>query len=513
MSKQPVATHEQCPECGHKGCYSRWEDGGGFCHSCGFRTGEYNDESPGLPKLWYDSNITSSRQEIYRGLRAETIKTFGTRTGYREDNEVRREYAYPSQVKYRYLPKDFSLNYGFHADELFGMDKFAPGSSKSITIVEGEDDAHAAYEMLSGKYPVVSLPSASISAALIEKCGPYLKSFNEIIVCTDGDDAGRRAAQKLATAFPNKVFLVDLGTEKLKDACDYHAAGKEREFFAAWTNRKKFVPSGFWNTPAQFVDILNAENSTKFYPTPIEALNDVIHGLPLGHLVVVTGPEGQGKTEILRKLEYHMIKEHPDVNIGVLHMEETRKTCLESYACYELGVNVRVPDHTVSRADINRAVSDLTNKHNLYMFDFHIDEDPLDILEKVRYLNIACDCKMVFIDPIQQLAYGTRRDQTEEQVLSQISVQLERLANDLNMCIVMSTHVNDDGQTRSSRMIGKSASIRIDLYRDHMNPDPDVRNITRLSVTKNRPTGTTGFGGTLEFDPETFTLSEYHGPS
>ncbi len=75
----------------------------------------------------------------------------------------------------------------------------------------------------------------------------------------------------------------------------------------------------------------------------------------------------------------------------------------------------------------------------------------------------------------------------------------------------MTTHVNDDGQTRSSRMIGKSASVRIDLQRDHMNTDPDIRNLTRLAVSKNRPTGSTGYGGTVKFDPDTFTLGEYHG--
>jgi len=257
------------------------------------------------------------------------------------------------------------------------------------------------------------------------------------------------------------------------------------------------------------IGILSETKEHVFYPTPIEALNDKIHGLPLGHLVVLTGPEGQGKTEVMRAFEYNMLKNHPEVTIGQLHMEESKKDSLSTLACYELGVNVRKPDHGVPQKNINEAIRGLTKNHNLFLFDFHIDEDPLAILEKVRYLSVACDCKMIFIDPIQQLAYGTRRDVSEEQVLSQISVQLERLATDLGICIVMTTHVNDDGQTRSSRMIGKSASIRIDLSRDHMSPDPDVSNVTRLSVSKNRPTGGTGYGGSLKFDPDSFTLTEY----
>ena len=509
MSEQPIKTHQQCPECGHKGCYSEWKDGGGFCHSCGFSSGGYNDSSSGLPDLWFDPNIASSEPTAYRKISGDTVRTFGVKTGKDgKNNPVRREYPYPNQTKYRYLPKDFSKNRGFVANELFGRDKFPAGSSTAITIVEGEDDALAAFDMLGKNTPVVSLPSATISSSLIANEAEYLRSFKEIVVCTDGDDAGRKAANKLATAFPNRVYVVDLKADGLKDACDYLEAGRNKDFFMAWKNRKKHVPSGFWNTPDQMVAILNENHTHKFFPTPITELNDVIHGLPLGHLVVLTGPEGQGKTEIMRLFEIHMLRNHKDTNIGVLHLEETRKTCLETYACYELGDNVRRPDHTVPRERINRSIRELTKNENLFFFDFHIDEDPLAILEKVRYLHEACDCELIFIDPIQQLAYGSHRDQSEEQVLSQISVQLERLANDLDICIVMTTHVNDDGQTRSSRMIGKSASVRIDLYRDHMSTDPEVRNTTRLSVSKNRPTGQTGYGGTLRFDPDTFTLEE-----
>jgi len=93
-------------------------------------------------------------------------------------------------------------------------------------------------------------------------------------------------------------------------------------------------------------------------------------------------------------------------------------------------------------------------------------------------------------------------------VLSQISVEIERLCTDLDIGVIMTAHVNDDGATRSSRMIGKSASVRVNLERDHMNSDPDIRNITKLFVNKNRPTGKTGYGGSVQFYPDTFMLTE-----
>lgn len=503
---KPIKTHQTCPECGHHGCLSIWSDGGMKCHSCGYTKGSGKTGDDGA-YYGIDPNIKTSKHVPYRNLDLDVVKLYDIKTGFdASGTEVRREYLYPHGTKTRYLPKDFSKNRGFKANRLFGMDKFPTGSSKTITITEGEDDAPAAYQMLNKRSPVVSLPGAGISSDLIQECSDYLNGFEQIVVCTDNDKAGESAAKRLATAFPNKVYLCRMS--EYKDPQEFLEAGKQREFFFMWNNRKKHVPADFWNTPDQFTDILNKTTTQEFIETPISELNSVTSGLAKGHLTVITGPEGQGKTEVLRFFEHHILKNHPDKVIGVLHMEESRKTCLESYACYELGENIRNPHHKVPRKDIDKAITDLTKNHNLWLFDFHIDEDPLAILDKVRYLTVACECDFIFIDPIQQLAYGKQRDQSEEQTLSQISVQLERLATELNVGIVMTTHVNDDGQTRSSRMIGKSASVRIDLNRDHMNPDEDIRNRTRLSVSKNRPTGTTGYAGDLLFDPKTFTISE-----
>jgi hypothetical protein len=69
-------------------------------------------------------------------------------------------------------------------------------------------------------------------------------------------------------------------------------------------------------------------------------------------------------------------------------------------------------------------------------------------------------------------------------------------------------HENDDGQIRDCRMIGKRASVVVKLQRDKHAEDEESKNTTTLLVDKNRPVGPTGFGGMLEFDSSSFTLSE-----
>ena len=139
--------------------------------------------------------------------------------------------------------------------------------------------------------------------------------------------------------------------------------------------------------------------------------------------------------------------------------------------------------------------------------DMGKDEEPQAILEHINYLSEVCGCDYIFIDHINQLVANSA-DGDDTKTLDYISTKMEKFATDLNVGLVVVAHVNDNGQTRSSRMIGKAASVRIDLKRDHMSDDPEVRNTTRLSVSKNRPFSQTGYGGELYFDVETFTVKE-----
>lgn len=506
-SSKILMTHQTCPKCGHHDCATVFENGT-YCHSCEtFSTSgatmevKREERKPPFDRSAYKEKITE-----FRKIPESTSKFYGVMTGHdASGKEIYRAYPYPHATKIRILPKDFTRNAGFSNSHLFGMDRFNAGSSKYITVVEGEEDCLSAYYMLGEKYPVVSIPSASVPDKLIENVYKYLDSFSEIILAFDNDEAGVRATKKFTEVFPDKTSVVPMTTHK--DPNDFLTTGDGTAFMFAWHNRKKYVPEGYFNSIDQFKKILADEEINDYVATPISELNAKIKGLMQGHLTVLTGPEGQGKTEVLRMMEYNILKNHKDKKIGVLHMEESKKTTLMSLVCYELKTDVRDPDHAVPQDEIEKAIETLLAENNLYLFDFE-DNDPFNIFSRVRYLTKVAGCQFIFIDPIQQLSYGKDSDLTEEQVLSKIVVVLEKMANDLNVGIVMTTHVNDDGQTRSSRMIGKAASVRIDLKRDHLNDDPVIRNTTFLTVSKNRPVGKTGFGGVLQFDPKSFTISE-----
>lgn len=520
---EPISTHGTCPHCGGEGCYSLWADGGYYCHQCS-KSGGSRKVTTGYT---HDPTLEDRKSVPYRSISKRAVDHYGILTSFNDKGEeVRRVYPYPHMDKYRYLPKDFSKNKGFKTDHLFGMDKFNAGSHKFIVIVEGEDDAPSAYQMLEGKIPVVALPGAGISKALLKNCHDYLDSFECIVVCNEMDEAGNKAADKIYRTFPSKTYRVPLTLHK--DANEFLENGAKEDFkWAFWNNKEKYTPSGVFNSPSQFKDTVKNETGYAMVPTGIDEFDRATGGIAQGAFTVLQAPEGVGKTELMRKLEYNLLSNYPTIPFATMHLEETRKRGLLGLASYHLNRNVTVQDSTfetgpdgklrqvflpsyngVPEEEVLQAVEEFTMNENFYQFSVDVDSDPDFIIDRIRYFAEVCECKYIMFEPIQDLAYSLDGVDKVEPVLRNMSSKLARLAAELNVGIITIAHENDDGQVRDSRMISKRAHVVVKLERDKMNTDEDIKNTTTLTVVKNRPTSYTGYAGQVRFDTETFTLEE-----
>lgn len=494
-----MKTHQTCPSCNHSGCYTVWPDGGGFCHSCGYK--------PKKRKADMDLGELKQEYRSYRGIDKDVVEKYNVLTGIdSEGNEVCRTYNYPHMPKVRILPKTFKTEKGFTLNHLFGENLFNASSSRILTITEGEDDALAAYQMLGKKFPVVGMPGATTA---VKNFYDYVNSFQTIVLAFDSDEAGQKATKRVAEAFPNKVYSVNLSIPGLKDACDYLQAGRESDFLYAWINRTKFVPEFDINTTEQFLRILEEGNDWKYVPTGIKEFDEVGLGLMQGGLTVFTAPEGSGKTELMRMLEYNLVENHPDIPFAYCHMEETNMRSILGLASYKLAKNVTRRALIEDMDEVKKAIGEITANENIHQFSIGVDEDPLIILDRIKYYTNVCGCKYIFFEPIQDLAHQ-RSDPGEsaEQFLSKLSVQLSRIASETGVGIITIAHQNDQGEIRDCRLIGKQASVRVDLERDMLSADEDTRNTTTLTIKKNRPVGYTGYAGQLKFDMDSFTLSE-----
>ncbi len=506
MSDQPTLTHGTCPHCGHNGCYTEWANGGFKCHSCDAtpkthgRKVEYKKE---------EMNPLDLKPSIkpYRNLVAKAVEKYGIVTQSKDGKDFRRDYVYPHGTKHRILPKDFSKNAGFTGDHLFGMDKFNSGSHESITIVEGEDDCPAAYMMLGGKEAVVALPSASISSKLLKNCHDYLDGFKSIIICTDNDDAGNKAATKLATTFPTKVYRVNL--TKFKDPMEYLEKGEVVDFKAAWKNRTKYVPEFDTSTPDAYLKILDESEADSFIPTGIEEYDKRHLGLFQGHVTIFTAPEGTGKTELFHYFEHHLLSCYPEIPFASCHLEESKQRTMLGWSSYDLNKNVTRKDLIEDMNEVRNSIQKLTESENAHLFKIGVDDDPYVILDRVRFYATVFGCKYIFLEPIQDLAQQSHSEPSDERFLSKIAVGLARLADELNVGIVLIAHENDDGLISDCRKLGKQASVVVKLEREIDHPDPDIRNTTTLRSKKNRPTAFVGFAGQMRFDANRFVLEEH----
>jgi len=523
-----------CPytDCGSSDAFSYNTKGFGFCFSC---RSNYPSNSPKFdwvakkyPPLGtvnredddlFDAEPGPVREVIrkngdgeylpMRGLSERTMETYNVKT---YNKGAKQEYVYPSGgIKTRDLKdKDFYVSKGFKTDELFGMNFFTAGCSKTLTITEGELDALSAYQMLNNRdgyiSPVVSLPSATPSKSLWEVCKPYLDSFDRLVLSVDNDKAGNEIADKICKMFPSKVFRVS--HNKFKDANDFLVGGASKEFINAWFNASKYVPDNVLNTTEQFLDLFENSPSHNYVPTGIKALDEKILGLMQGHFTVIKAPTGIGKTEVMRLLEYNMLKQ--GIPIATWHLEETKLRSLLGLVSYEADLNLTRRDLIEEEGAtelVKETITSLTENGLLYQFFLQDGQGVNELCDQIRYFSQACECKYIFFEPIQDVVVGSS-DDSKESMLADLSIRLSKLAAELDVGIVTIAHTNEEGDPKYCRMIAQRASVLIDLSRDKEADTLIDRNTTSIVVQKNRPASVEGVAGKLRFSTDTFKLRE-----
>lgn len=452
-----------------------------------------------------------------RGITAATRERLGIITKVAPTGEpIADQITFPNGTRQiRFLGKDKRESFrteGEHASEatLMFMDKFPPGSAKSITITEGGYDAASLFQVLGANNPCVSVRSSSTARKDCLSHAKYLDSFERIYLALDADEPGQSAARQIAQLFDfNKVFHVDLSAHK--DANGYLQAGLDNQLRQIWNNSKKYLPEGIVSSHDEFRKILDDDEKRPSIPYPFTRLQEVTKGIREGEVILVTAQEGVGKTEFIRAIEYHILST-TDAAIGAIHLEETKARQLQGLAGYDL----RVPAHfegVSSNEEILAAVSRITkgSDNKLHIYKHFGSDDPNDILSMVRFMVVSCGCKYIFFDHITMVVTG-REDEDERRLLDYLSTRLATMAHDLGFTLFLVSHVNDNGQTRGSRNIGKVANTRIDLSRNTLEENNEERNKMYLSVPKNRFGSSTGPGGVLWFDPETFCLGDYVPP-
>ena len=443
----------------------------------------------------------------YRNITEATYKTYNCETSFDGDTPIAHHYVYPSgKVKTRVFPKTFHSDSGMKTNEFFGMNLFNGGSSKSVVITEGELDAMSVFQMLQGRIPAIALPSATPSKTLLENCKKWLDTFDKYYLSIDTDDKAQGFANSLMQLYPGKVYRIH--HDKYKDANEFLMAGAAVAFQSAFQNAKLYTPDNILNNSEGYLALFDKTQDYTYIPTNIPELDEKILGLMQGQFTVILAETGIGKTEFMRKLEYNFIKNYPDITFATWHLEETKLRSLLGLVSYELNDNLTRKDLVEEKGrneDVKQAIKKITENGHYIQFSLHESSSVEDLVEQIRVLKAVYGCQYIFFEPIQDVL-SISDEKEKESKLASLSIQLSKMASDMNIGIVTIAHTNDDGEPKYCKMIAQRAGVRIVLKRDTESGSEVEKNTLHLYVTKNRPCSNVGEAGKLIFNKETFVL-------
>ena len=499
--------HTSCDECGSSDGNAVYDDNHSYCHVC-------NTYNSGKEGSFPEKSNKSKRQEnlmqvkgIYaaisdRGITASTSEFFNVRVG---DGMHYYYYASPDAqevaAKVRNVAdKSFHVEGAWSDALLFGQNKFNKGG-KFLTITEGELDAMAAYQMMGSKYPVVSVRNGA-SAALKDCKAQYewINSFETIVLCFDADEPGRKAAAECAELFGSKVKIFK-ATKDRKDACDYSKQSAVGDFVNDWWRAETFTPDGIVAGSTLWEEVNKpVEKSSALYPWA--GVNELTYGLRPAELVTVCAGSGLGKSQFLREILWHLLKSTSS-NIGCMFMEESvRKTAL-SVMSLAIDKPLHLPDTVVSDSEKESAFNATLGTDRLYFWDNFGSTAIDNVINRIKYLAKACDCKYVFLDHISMVVSG-QGNGDERKAIDELMTKLRTLVQETGITLIAVSHLkrpeskgHEEGaatslaQLRGSGAIAQLSDIVIGLVRNAQAEDHNERNTTRVSILKNRFSGMT----------------------
>jgi len=531
--------HLPCESCGSSDANSLYSDGHQYCHKCeefipsneetSMQTNTVVSIDKPKPLNGYDNAVLSDLGD--RKIAADTAKLYGVSVIKNNSTITHHLYSYKGSDgeligrKIRGVEGKKFWSEGNLSDAgLFGQHLF-PRKGKYVTVCEGELDAMSAYEILGSKWPVVSLKNGA--GAAVKNCKEsfdFLNMFDNIILCFDSDKEGREAAQKVGQLFePNKCKIVHLS---MKDANEYLKTGQRSQFVEAWWNAKSYTPAGILNLN-ELGSSLYDEAYFESVLYPWSKLNEKTYGMRTGELVTFTSGAGMGKSSIIRELMHHIMST-TKYNIGVLALEESIRNTAFNLMSVEANARLYIKEirDQFTQEQLNDWQEKTVGTGRFFAFDHFGSISNDEILDRVRYMAKALDCKWIFLDHLSILVSGQEDKGDERKSIDILMTKLRSLVEETGIGLLLVSHLrrpsgdkgHEDGREVSLSHLRGSASIAhlsdsvIALERNQQATDEVEANTTTLRILKNRYTGDTGIATHLHYGSETGRMTQIDNP-
>lgn len=538
-----------CTDCASSDAVQMNDNGTAKCFSCGSWFTNYSNPSPDSSPINYsvidaetikksDTVVHISKDDYIgtfspltdRSIKEETAKKYNVRVTFKKDGTIDEHY-YPyydsnkELIAYKIRKianKGFSSRGSIQKSTLFGQTLFSEGG-KYITITEGECDAMSAYELSGSKWPCVSIKNGAQSAGNdIKKNIEYLESFDNIIICFDTDKAGRKASLDVAALFkPNKAKIMTLPSE-YKDANDMLKAKDFGGYTQCFWNASTYTPSGILRISEKLSDWKDRSKIPSIL-YPWEGLNDKLLGLRGGELIVITGGTGLGKSLITRELTHHIVKSSED-RVGIIALEEDWRRTVDGLLAIDINDRLDLEDvrSKYSEGELDHVFNSFMSSDQVYIHAHFGVSSEADIMSKLRYFIIGCNCKWIVLDHLHMITASLGSGSNDVKIIDNTMATLRSLAAETGVGIILVSHLSkisassgyENGSSvslnnlRGSAGIGQLSDAVIALERNQQSLNEVEARTTRLRILKSRHIGKVGLAAQLVYDEDRGRLDE-----
>lgn len=517
--------HKPCPypDCRSSDALAVYKKGDGslygYCFSCK-RFTDYKNNTVEEADIEQQEQIIDVAHlpmmpDISRKLEQWAMEYFGVRSELsQQDGTTPTAHYYPytkdgviSGYKVRKIsPKGFWVNGDIRDCQLFGQKQAQATASKKLFITEGELDCVTLWQELKkhskgtqweGLQPAVvsvALGAAAAVKSLAQNLA-FVKSFGQIILCFDQDEAGKTAVSEILSLLPEALVV----TLPEKDANEMLLKGKGEQLAKlALFSAQKIRPASIVTVQDVFERAIAKPTMGLSFPWP--TLNKSTYGFHRKKIYGWGGGVGLGKTELAKELQAHIIDAH-HLPIGAFELEEDVAKTLKSLAGKRRNKIYYQPDLEFPQEEINQAIKDLEGK--VFLYDHKGVKDWDDIKTAIRYLVVAENVRDIFIDPITALVAHLSSSEAND-CLNSIFGEMSGMVHELDCTIHYFAHLNlptsgppheMGGEALESQLTGSRAQMKwsdyIIMIQGNKSPelDPYERNTRYVVVRKDRPFG------------------------
>jgi len=357
-----------------------------------------------------------------------------------------------ANIKYRDGAKNFKMHKGA---ELIFYNLNSIGEKRCCIIVEGEADCMAVYEAGIGrdvdtstgevvedefsKWAIVSVPNGASSGnqklEYLDNCAEWFVALDEIIVATDGDEAGENLKNELirrlgvercrVVSYPMEELVPNKNGGKrrpkdMNEVLQYFGADVVKNMIR---NADSIPVEGIYEVDDLFPTMLeNFKRGVQLAPSTRMPQTDEYWRWKKGDINLITGYANAGKTNYI--IQMMLIK-------SIWDGWKWAVFCPENYPAndfYDDLVEMYVGKwlNQMTEQEYTDACHFLS-KHIFYVYPEN-EHDIHSIHEKFRYLVMKKGVDGVLIDPFNQLDHNQKAYQREDQYLSEVLKDIKRFA-------------------------------------------------------------------------------------